>query len=72
MFSWLKSRKFFIAVFFGVNAIVMCWFQRMSGGECATVLCALSGLYKAANVLDSYWSQQTTIAQGSEPGIGPR
>jgi hypothetical protein len=60
MLGWLKSRKFFIAIYFGTAAFVFCWFGKMSGGECVMLATACAGLYKAANVADGYFSQRDT------------
>lgn len=45
-------RKFALAMSFGAAIFVLCWFHRVSGGECVTAVGMLAALYKASNIVD--------------------
>lgn len=45
-------RKFILAMCLGHGCLLLCWGGHMTGAETVTVVSILSGLYKAANVID--------------------
>jgi len=46
------NRKFVLTMYFGTALFALCFFHRVSGGECVEGVAILAGLYKAANVID--------------------
>lgn len=46
------QRKFILAAFASVCAVVLCWFGRLHGGEWVTAQSIILGLYKTANIVD--------------------
>jgi hypothetical protein len=49
MHGW---RKFAVTIYFGTVCFALCWFGRLNGTECVTVVSILAGLYKVSNVAD--------------------
>lgn len=46
------SRKFIVTMYFGTACFLLCYLGHLSGGDCVAAVGILSGLYKAANIID--------------------